>query len=197
MKTAENKNDNEIKSLAAELSSIEKKEVFSAPANYFDSLPNQIMDKISAVPQLEESAVSNPFTVPNNYFEGLPMQVINRMEAARKRRFSLAGLLAETLRPKYSLTLITSCLALLICIRFFEKPIRINPTQSRTYGTYNVSISETDVIIEVDESTLMNVVSEESAILLKTGNNLNNRDKSVEEYIINNNIDVTDIAKEL
>ena len=57
MKPAEY-NDDELNpalaGVAPKLSSIEKKEVFSVPANYFDSLPDQIMDKITAAPAFAE-----------------------------------------------------------------------------------------------------------------------------------------------
>ena len=61
----------------------------------------------------------------------------------------------------------------------------------------NVSISETDVLGEVDENTLMNVVAEEKTIVIKTNIHTSSGDKSMEDYIINNNIDLSDIAKEL
>ena len=186
-------NNDELRDLAPILSSIERKEVFSVPANYFDSLSDQIMERVSAPPVFEEITAANPFIVPENYFEGLPLDIIKRIEVSQSKKFSLAGLLAQVMRPKFSLTLITACFALLICIRFFEKPILLNVAQI----TAEVSISESDVLGEVDENTLMNVAAEENASVIKVTNNKSAGDKSVEDYIINNNIDISDIAKEL
>ncbi len=197
MKPAEY-NDDELNparaGLAPKLSSIEKKKVFSVPADYFDSLPDQIMDKVSTTPQFEEIAVSNPFTVPENYFEELPLNIINRIEASQSKRFTLAGLLARVVCPKYSLSLIAACFALFISIKFFERPINMNASNATAQ---NISISESDVLGEVDESTLMNEIADESTSAIKTTTTKNAGDKNIQDYIINNNIDISDVAKEL
>jgi hypothetical protein len=186
-------NNDELRKLAPKLSSIEKKEVFSIPANYFDSLSNQIIDKVSTDAAFEKSAVTNPFSVPENYFEELPLEIINRIGTLQAEKLSLGELFARALRPKYSLSIITACFAVFLCVKFFEKPMMLNAPSSTSE---NVFISETDVLGEVDESTLISVVTEESASVIKTDKK-NAGDKNMEDYIINNNIDISDLAKEL
>jgi hypothetical protein len=185
-------NDDELKGMAPKLSSIQKKEAFSVPDNYFDSLSDKIMDKISSVPDFEKAAVTNPFTVPENYFEKLPLAIMSRIEAEKSKRFSLAGLLAQAMRPKYSMSLITACFALFVCIRFFEKPIMMHVYESTAES---ISISDIEVLGGVDESMLMDEISQHDALL--AADHKGDAQKEMEDYIINNNIDISDIAKEL
>jgi len=189
----ESSNSDELKAMAPTLFSIEKKEAFTVPAGYFDSLPDKVMDKIAADPLYSPSAQGNPFVVPENYFEGLPLDIIKKVEASQAKRFSLGGLLAQVLRPRYSMTLVTACFALLICVRFFQKPVSMSISET---AEVKVTISDIEAVGDIDESTLMDEISETSAALLKTDNK-SSSDKAMEDYIINNNIDLADIAKEL
>lgn len=191
MKPVENSND--LKNLAPTLSSIEKKASFSVPDNYFDTLPTEIMDKITSDPLLNPAAKANPFALPENYFNELPLDISNRIEKAKASKSNPAGLFKAVLRPQYAVSLITACFALFVCIRFFEKPVTVNISQPTAE---NISISESDLLNGMDESTLLNEISDESIALLNPDTK-NVADKEMEDYIINNNIDISDFVKEL
>jgi len=192
--------DNQLKEQIPILSSVEKKNVFSVPPGYFDSLPGEIMSRVSEAPALEEIKVSNPFKVPENYFERLPLSISNRISDEEKKTLftpslfpAAVYLLKQLLRPKYSLSFVTACFMLFFCIRYFEKPVRMNISS----GADGIYVSEREVLDEVDEGVLLSAAREESGANISGNKKPTNGDKYLEDYIINNNIDLSDLANEL
>lgn len=66
---------NELNSVSPLLAKIEKKNVFSVPEGYFDTLTVDLLKKLNI------GSGSNKLTVPANYFENLSAEIINKIKA--------------------------------------------------------------------------------------------------------------------
>ncbi len=73
---------NELKELSPALAAIEKVNVFTVPAGYFDHLTADILMGIENENGLNKNAVTNsPATVPEGYFDSLAGTILNKIKA--------------------------------------------------------------------------------------------------------------------
>lgn len=178
--------DEEIKKSAPMLSAMKKENPFTVPEGYFDSLESEVMKKIEALPDFESVSGKNPFAVPEGYFDSLPASIQERISSNSARRISLTAWITRPV-PKYSLAFASIGLLLLFCINYFTRTIHVEyaAQQRIEYG----QLDET-VLAQLDESVLAEVFAEETAAAEE-------QDESLENYLLENDIDLNSITEQL
>ena len=161
---------------------------FKVPENYFSNLENEVMKNISELPDFAKSSSVNPFKVPENYFEKLPIEIQDRISKKENSGIitKVEEWLAQLLQPKFSLSLITALVVVFLSVKFFTKTKYIN--QQMAYGISADELSASNYLDEIDESLLVESLDKLPA---KT-----DEEKSIEDYLINNHIDLSEISNE-
>ena len=89
---------------------VRKSDSFQVPDGYFDTLPDQVMQRIATEEKvaqvLEKYRAGNSFSAPDGYFATLPDQVMDRIHAAESRRFLFRRRLITAVSVAASLILI-------------------------------------------------------------------------------------------
>jgi hypothetical protein len=161
---------------------------FRVPENYFQDFPAH-MDKIIAqLPDFEKQASVNPYSVPEGYFEKLPLQINEAVLAATRKSRTWKELITAILRPPSSVPSLLTISLIISSFFFFTK---VHTVDLPEYSETNNDEYSTSVITqEVDESTLIQVLSDEN---IETSS----VDDSYEEYLLDNNIDISQLENKL
>lgn len=188
MKIRQQNSDDYIQ-LSTLLESLREQESFRTPDGYFENLPDIIQHQIQQIPDFEKSAVVNPFTVPQDYFEKLPFAVSQAVEQSQHASFSLRTLIAQFKRPSVSLAFASLALVLFISIRFFSREIIIQaPDSGLTVEELTHSVS----LDELDENMLIDLLAEQNQDA-----SVNDQNQNIEQYLIDNDIDITQLESRL
>jgi hypothetical protein len=171
--------DNIDKRLRELLSKEGEENSFRVPADYFEKLPAHITANINAIPGIESSP-SNPFGIPEGYFNSLP-GIINEKVTSRKAGF--ADWMRLILRPRVAVPLFS--MIVLIAVAFFY--IGNKPDSDKSQLSCD-DIKNNAFYHDIDEETIIESLNVSSA---------NATEDAYEEYLIENNIDLTLIEKRL
>jgi hypothetical protein len=180
-------NDDELENNAPGLSKMKKENPFSVPENYFESLADNIQQKINSIPELERINKENPFQVPENYFESLPSAVREKI-AGNKKKNIFEDWISISWNPKYAFAAAAIIIVVILGINYLNRNIPLN--KSENFVT-NEEIQSSAYLADLDESVLIEQLEEQSM------NSQVNEDNSIEQYLIENNIDVSQIADHL
>jgi len=183
MNTSENNNTN--KSL---LESMKKKDLsggFAVPENYFEMLIGTIEEKVRSIPNLVSIPRGNEFEVPENYFAELENSIREKISSESENRVSLSKQWFK--RPKLVVAFATVLIFAIVTSTFIftetkhqiitEKDISFNDIYSSDYAN------------ELDERSLVTLL-EESSSPLQTSS-------QIEDYMIDNNIDILTLTEQL
>jgi hypothetical protein len=174
--------------LPGELSKLKKENPFIVPANYFDSLAGNVQQKIDALPDLEKTSPGfSGFRVPDGYFDSLPMAVQQRIADAKKKNI-FEEWIAVVLLPKFSLSLSIFIILLIFGIKYFTKTAG---TKSSTDALSYNEIINSEYVSELDESVLIDILEDENR------NESVNEDNSLEQYLIDNDVDISQLENRL
>ena len=205
--------DNEmeqLKKIAPSLFAIQKKEdLFVVPKNYFSALPEKIQE-------LTLGKKQESFVVPENYFEQLPDKIEQLLLIDKKETFEIPegyfdGLAhkiqdrvnqkQEAYEPvwnwkpsaKWSLAMVTACLCIYIGTTFFNK----NIGQTEQLSANDIKQTLNTQVNTIDESVLIEQVNMDDIEVEETNVESKDNKGAIENYLIDNNIDVNAIANEL
>ncbi|MCX6292126.1 MAG: hypothetical protein NT126_10220 [Bacteroidetes bacterium] len=180
--------DDELEKLAPELSKIKKENPFRVPENYFDSLAGEIQHKISELPDLERMNKKNPFAVPEGYFDSLPSLVQQRIIDAKNKKSIFGEWISISLRPKYALAVVMVIILCIAGIRYLSKPVKVESPDN--YLSCD-DIQNSSYLATMDESTLV------EALELQSGSTEVNENAGMEQYLIDNDIDISQLENHL
>jgi hypothetical protein len=149
---------------------------------------NEIEDQelSQMAPFLSKIEKRNSFDVPPGYFDALPSIIQEACIQSRKESI-LLRLQVYILRPR----MLVSFCVLLVFAFFVYRYLPKNSTQNLAMTNISASdISETDLLISMDESILIESLPD---IEFET----QNTKTEIEDYLIDNNIDLSGIAGSL
>jgi len=170
--------------IATELAAIPKENPFTVPANYFEVLPEMIAMNIAAT-RLEGIPNENPFTVPANYFERLNSEIQDKVIASKKKEgFDLIGLLWK---PKFSLSLITVAVALVIIFKFTAN----HNVNNDKFAFSMKEVVNSGELNDIDESTIIETLSANNKTISSP------KQGEIEKYLLDNNVDESQITGQL
>ena len=149
---------------------------FKVPANYFEELPDRI-SKMVQDPDFESEPAVNPFRTPDGYFHRLPIEVSDRITS---------GARVPSYRPFPRLaSLALASIIIAACVLFIVKVQHYNPTRSQITLE---DIRKSNYLYAIDEDLIVDAYMN----VEKTSTN-----ESIEQYLIDNNIDISQIEKAL
>ena len=160
---------------------------FQVPEGYFDSLPSDVMLKIESSPDFEASQLANPYKTPEGYFDSLPSIVQQRIYEQSKKKRILSGLFPQIFSnqvPRFSLAIASLLLIVLFSIKYFNRTIKVEYVNS----DQETEQLESFYLSQLDETVLLEAYSEEQ---VTSDNN------EIENYLIENNIDLNLISEHL
>lgn len=181
-------NDDEPEKNAPGLSKLKKENPFSIPENYFESLADNIQQKIQAIPDLERTKKENPFLVPPDYFDALPTTIQQRIVDSKKKERVFGEWISFALRPKYALAFASIVILLVFGIRYIRKQTILETPEK--YITLE-DLQNSTYVAELDESMLIELIEQQNK------NNSVQEDNSIEQYLIDNGIEVAQIENHL
>ncbi len=178
MKIEENSEEKALKNL---LNDAENS--FKVPDGYFEMLPSKIMDKIDSQPDFNKSTEVNPFSVPEGYFEKLPIQIADRISTSAKP--SIPSFIANLKRPRFAIPIGFASLVLIaLVVLFSQKKLSVQPEKEISYD-------------ELENSSYFDSFDEDLLLGMVPIQNTEAADDSLEQYLLDNNIEISQIENEL
>jgi hypothetical protein len=154
---------------------------FSVPANYFEMLSENISAKVSSIPNLFSVLKENVFEVPDGYFIQLRNAIHENVSAQKE----MIPVTAERWfkRPKLVLAYASVALMLIVTSVYF---MNLNHMVTEKDISFS-DIYASDIVSELDETSLAAMLDEPSS----------STSTQLEDYMIDNNIDVSTLTDEL
>ena len=156
---------------------------FSAPENYFEMLSKNISDKVSVIPNLVSVPKENPFNIPDGYFVQLENAIQERVSSKGKYIPSPAG---QWFRRPQLAPLFISAMILVLAVSSYLL-ININRPAADNDISFN-DIYNSDYATELDETSLASLIDDPASV--QSSNQL-------EDYVIDNDIDLSTLTDEL
>jgi hypothetical protein len=163
---------------------------FITPDGYFESLNSEVVNKTEALPDFETASNANPFKTPEGYFDALPTIIQHRIISQNKKRVPVYTWIQEVFSspvPKYSLALVSLLLVVFFSIKYFTRTIKVEYAND---GPETEQL-ESFYLSQLDETVLSEAYAEERV----TTTNL--PDNGIENYLLENNIDLNLISEQL
>lgn len=181
MKKANGKFDNE-----GNLEGFSRELPFRTPDQYFDWLPDQVILNLESIPTETSASSSQPFKVPEGYFDTLHAAVQDRITGKRIPGPSFTFWRAY--RPQFALTLATFLILFVVLFRSSTRVITV--PDSEPFVLTADELSHSYLMEDLDEHLIADML-EDPGTTQETG------DDGVTEYLIDNNIDLSQIDIEL
>ena len=164
---------------------------FATPAGYFESLNSNMMEKIESLPDFETTSSENPFKVPAGYFDSLPTIVQQRIIDVDSKGISFSGWISGILSrpaPKYALAFASIALVVLLSTLYFTRTVSVE------YATQQAPESEqldAAYLQQLDESDLADLYAQQ------TSQETDSQEEGMENYLLDNDIDMNSITDQL
>ncbi len=156
---------------------------FKVPDGYFEMLSSKIMDKIDSQPDFNKSSEVNPFSVPEGYFEKLPIQIGDRISTSAKHSFP--SFIANLKRPRFAIPIGFASLVLIaLVVLFSQKKLSVQHEKEISYD-------------ELENSSYFDSFDEDLLLGMVPTQNTEAADDSLEQYLLDNNIEISQIENEL
>ncbi len=189
--TIEN-DDDDLKGMAPQLSKLSSSNPFKADNDYFENFADKLQNRIEDFEEINAEAPLlagipkyNPFDVPADYFDELPALIQNRCISS-KPSVSIIEWLVLLIKPRFAIPVLATVLCAVAGINFMDK----NAEMTKSGRTAEISIEER--LNSIDESELIDELADDQADLKQ-----NNTNESIENYLIDNNIDESNLNSEL
>lgn len=140
----------------------------------------------------------NPFEVPDGFFENFSSNIQDKIAAQQKQ--SVWSIVYHNLiKPKFAIPVLASVCIIAVGIKLLNKTAIIN-TNNNIAVTYN-DLSQSDYFADINVSDLSEALNNTTSSIsnnVKTESDSYRLDKNqIENYLIENNVDVSDLANEL
>jgi len=159
---------------------------FRVPDGYFEAMTSEVMNKIASVPDFENAENVNPFNIPDGYFDSLPTIIQQRITDQNRKGNWITEIFYKPV-PKYSLIIASIFLVLFFSIKYFSRTVKVEyvntPDESEQMESFYLS--------QLDETVLLEAYSEEKSIAEES------QESEIENYLLDNNIDLNLISEHL
>jgi|GEM_PF-1449595 len=189
-KNSEAFSDEELKKAAPVLFGINKENAFVVPDGYFEALNASVMKQVASLPDFESVSNENPFIVPDGYFESLPTGIQQRIIDSKSKRNSVANWIAENISrpvPKYALALASVMLVIVLSAKYFNRTVHVNCDAPQLSESEQLDAA---YLQQLDEPVLAEVYAEETSATTET------QDEGIENYLLDNDIDLNSITEQ-
>ena len=173
MNDQQNKNEDFLKNLSGE------KNPFQVPESYFEELQGIIKDRISALPENEKPSSINPFVIPNGYFEKLPAAISDKvLSTERNGRITF-------LYPRIKYVLAAAIVLIAIGLIYMAN---FQTKESEQLQLTAEELKNSTIIYSIDEDIIVDVLASQ---------NIKKSDQSLEQYLIDHDIELSQLENAL
>lgn len=182
--------DEDLNGIAPKLSNLGKNDPFGSSKNYFDDFNARLQNSIDDLEEIKEFAPTllnipkyNPFETPAGYFDHLPSLV---QEKAVARHTSVTPLewLLLLIKPRFIIPVAATMIIAIAAINYLNKnsePIHHNDAEE---------LSLEEQLYYIDEAVIIEQYTADAGADIE---NISSEDNSIEDYLIENNIEETDL----
>lgn len=185
--------DNDLNGMAPKLSKLSSNNPFNASNDYFDSFTSKLQNRIedeedikAIAPTLLSIDKYNPFEVPADYFEDLPTIVQERV-IATKNESSLPQWLLLLFKPRFAVSMMAIVFVSIVGIKYMN-----NKAEVKTETAEELSLE--DHLYYIDENDIIDQLTADASIETESASE---DDNSIENYLLDNNIDESNLNNEL
>lgn len=185
--------DNDLNGMAPKLSKLKSNNPFNASKDYFDSFSSKLQNRIedeedikAIAPTLLSIDKYNPFEVPNDYFEELPTIVQERV-ISRKNESSLPQWLLLLFKPRFAVPLMAIVFISIVGVKYMN-----NKAEVKTETAEELSLE--DHLYYIDENDIIDQLTADVSVETESASE---DDNSIENYLLDNNIDESNLNNEL
>lgn len=186
-----NINDDNLNNLSPELSKLGGKNPFNPSDAYFDAFQTKLNKRIADEEDIKDLAPVllsipkyNPFEVPKDYFDELPTVVQEKVTATKSG--SLPNWLLVLFKPRFAVPLIVTVIIGFAGFNYLNNTTII-PSE-------NEELSLEDNLYYISESDIIDQLTADASIDPSADSD---SDNSIENYLIDNNIDESNLSSEL
>ena len=174
------------------VSQLKQVETFETPPGYFEQLPSLIQSRA----RLEALKKENTFAVPADYFDELPALIQDRLQA-KSARVSLLEKLQWFIRPRFAVPAAAIIIGIFAGIYYFSANVENTNTLSayhpaKAAAEYSIdadALSSSGYVDQIDEATIIEEIN--------TGTDTIPQNKAIEDYLIDNDTDLSQLANSL
>lgn len=189
--------DNDLNGMAPKLSKLKSnrhtERSRSADDDYFNSFKSKLQNRIEdeedikvLAPTLLSIDKYNPFEVPTDYFEELPSIVQERVIAS-KNKPSYFEWLFLFLKPRFVLPMLAIVFVSIVGIKYLNNKVEVKTETSE-------DLSLEDHLYYIDETDIIDQLTADASVETES---TSDDDNSIENYLIDNNIDESNLNNEL
>lgn len=185
--------DNDLNGMAPKLSKLSSNNPFNPSNDYFNSFTSKLQNRIEDEEEIKALAPTllsinkyNPFEVPKDYFEELP-SIIQEKVVVSKERTGLLDWLFWLLRPRFAVSMTLILFISVIGIYY------INKNNVKNIETME-ELSLEDNLYYINENDIVEHLTADASIELDS---YVEDENSIENYLIDNNIEESKLSNEL
>lgn len=185
--------DNDLKGMAPKLSKLSSNNPFNPSNDYFDSFTSKLQNRIDDEEEIKALAPTllsidkyNPFEIPKDYFEELPTIIQERVIESKKKSAGLEWLML-LFRPRFAVPLVITVIIAIAGIKYLN-----NNNIKNIEATEELSLE--DNLYYINENEILEHLTADISI---ENENTSEDDSSIEDYLLDNNIDESNLSNEL
>lgn len=191
--------DNDLNGMAPKLSKLKSNSLRhtersrSADESYFDSFTSKLQNRIDDEEEIKALAPTllsidkyNPFDVPKDYFEELPTLIQARV-IENKEKSTIVDWLFWLLRPRLAVSMIVILFISITGIYYMN-----NNSIKNTEATEELSLE--DNLYYINESDILEHLTADASTAIES---VSEDENSIENYLLDNNIDESNLSNEL
>lgn len=186
--------DNNLNGMAPKLSKLGAKHPFNPSDDYFNAFTSKLQNRIedeedirSIAPTLLSIDKYSPFEVPADYFEELPTLIQEKVIAQQTPSFSFEWL-KLLFRPNFAIPLIAVVFLVVVGINYMNKKAEVMKTDVME------ELSLEDQLYYINETELIEQLTADASLEEAT---YSEEENSIEDYLIDNNIEESKLSNEL
>ena len=185
--------DNDLNGMAPKLSKLGANNPFNPSEDYFNSFTSKLQNRIEdeedikvLAPTLLSIAKYNPFEVPADYFDEFPTLIQERVIAS-KNKPSYFEWLFLFLKPRLVVPMLAIVFVSIIGIEYMNNKVEVKTETSE-------DLSLEDHLYYIDETDIIDQLTADASIETESASD---DDNSIENYLLDNNIDESNLNNEL
>ncbi len=185
--------DNDLNGMAPKLSKLSSNNPFNPSNDYFDSFTSKLQNRIDDEEEIKALAPTllsidkyNPFDVPKDYFEELPTLIQARVIES-KEKSTIVDWLFWLLRPRLAVSMIVILFISITGIYYMN-----NNSIKNTEATEELSLE--DNLYYINESDILEHLTADASTAIES---VSEDENSIENYLLDNNIDESNLSNEL
>lgn len=185
--------DNDLNGMAPKLSKLSSNNPFNPSNDYFDSFTSKLQNRIDDEEEIKALAPTllsidkyNPFDVPKDYFEELPTIIQGRVIES-KEKSTIVDWLFWLLRPRLAVSVIVILFISITGIYYMN-----NYSIKNTEATEELSLE--DNLYYIDEIDILEHLTADASATIES---VSEDENSIENYLLDNNIDESNLSNEL